>query len=283
MDWLFNIFGITLDGFINSIFDGIITYIYQALFTAVRTFMTMINQTGVNLFSLPWVNTVISFFGMLGWALFVIGSAVAVSDVVIEYRSGKSGGFQPLGLNVLKGFLAAGLFTVVPIRLYNFAVMSQDSLAADIIGSFDQFGNFSLAVFGNHLIDLLFLLGLIYSVVKLFLANIKRGGILLILISVGTLYMMSVPRGFTDGFNGWIKQVIAICFTAFMQTTLCFIGMITIQTDAILGLCLLLSSTEVSRIADRFGMDTSIRGNITAAAMTANTAMSAVRMIRAVR
>ena len=35
------------------------------------------------------------------------------------------------------------------------------------------------------------------SVVKVFFANLKRGGILLIQIAVGSLYMFSVPRGYT--------------------------------------------------------------------------------------
>lgn len=116
----------------------------------------------------------------------------------------------------------------------------------------------------------------------LYIANVKRGGILLTLIGVGSLYMLNLPRGYSDGFNGWIKQVIALCFTSFMQTTLFFTGLITIQSDWLIGTCLILSATEVPRIADRFGLDTSIRGNMMAVSMTANTALSGMRFIRAV-
>lgn len=63
---------------------------------------------------------------------------------------------------------------------------------------------------------------ILYATVKVFFANVKRGGILLTLIGVGSLYMLNLPRGYSDGFNGWIKQVIALCFTSFMQTTLFF-------------------------------------------------------------
>jgi len=45
--------------------------------------------------------------------------------------------------------------------------------------------------------------------IKLFFAYIKRGGILLTQIAVGTLYMFSIPRGYADGFNQWVKQVVA--------------------------------------------------------------------------
>ena len=59
-----------------------------------------------------------------------------------------------------------------------------------------------------------------YAVIKVFFANLKRGGILLIQIAVGSLYMFSVPRGYIDGFTGWCKQVIGLCLTTFLQATI---------------------------------------------------------------
>lgn len=38
-----------------------------------------------------------------------------------------------------------------------------------------------------------------YCTVKVVFANIKRGGIMLCQIAVGSLYLFSVPRGYTDG------------------------------------------------------------------------------------
>ena len=32
--------------------------------------------------------------------------------------------------------------------------------------------------------------------------------------------MFSIPRGYTDGFANWCKQVAATCLTAFLQTTI---------------------------------------------------------------
>ena len=85
-------------------------------------------------------------------------------------------------------------------------------------GSFSVANNVSFNLF-----NILTLAAFAYCVIKIFFANIKRGGILLIQMSVGALYMFSVPRGYTDGFNQWMKQVAAICLTAFMQTTLLFL------------------------------------------------------------
>ena len=65
------------------------------------------------------------------------------------------------------------------------------------------------------LLNILIIIMFGYSVIKVFFASLKRGGILLIQIAVGAMYMFSIPRGYTDGFVMWVKQVIATCLTAF--------------------------------------------------------------------
>lgn len=69
-----------------------------------------------------------------------------------------------------------------------------------------------LVEFNVNFVNVIFILMILYATVKVFFANVKRGGILLTLIGVGSLYMLNLPRGYSDGFNGWIKQVIALCF-----------------------------------------------------------------------
>lgn len=91
----------------------------------------------------------------------------------------------------------------------------QTTFSGDLIGSFvgatrGDLGATAEVVLKNMggysgLLGLLTIIMLAYCVVKLFFANIKRGGILLCQIAVGSLYMFSIPRGFSDGFNGWCK------------------------------------------------------------------------------
>ena len=50
------------------------------------------------------------------------------------------------------------------------------------------------------LLNLFFLIALGYCVIKIFFANIKRSGMLLTQIAVGSLYMFSIPKGNTEGF-----------------------------------------------------------------------------------
>ncbi len=100
-----------------------------------------------------------------------------------------------------------------------------------------------------------------YAVIKIFFANLKRGGILLIQIAVGSMYMFSVPRGYIDGFISWCKQVVGICLTAFLQTVILVAGLMVFKDHALLGLGLMLSASEIPRIAGQFGLDTSTRAN----------------------
>ena len=68
------------------------------------------------------------------------------------------------------------------------------------------------------MVSIVFVILIGYAVIKVFFANLKRGGILLVMMATGSLYLFSVPRGYSDGFVSWCKQVAALCLTAFLQT-----------------------------------------------------------------
>lgn len=127
------------------------------------------------------------------------------------------------------------------------------------------------------MIFILILMG--YAIIKVFFANLKRGGILLIQIAVGSLYMFSVPRGYIDGFVGWSKQVIGLCLTTFLQATVLIAGLMVVKDHALLGLGLMLSSGEIPRIAGQFGLDTSTRANVMGAVYAAQGAVNLTRTI----
>ena len=118
-----------------------------------------------------------------------------------------------------------------------------------------------------------------YAVIKVFFANLKRGGILLIQIAVGSLYMFSVPRGYIDGFTQWCKQIIGLCLTTFLQATILAAGLMVLRTRALLGLGLMLAAGEVPRIAGAFGLDTSTKANVMSAVYTAQAAVNTTRTI----
>ena len=197
-------------------------------------------------------------------------------------------------LNVLKGFFAASLVGVLPVQLYKLCCSLQGVFTGDLAGIFAAEQSSSIGEFAANVLALAFvpsqgamvglksiciLLAFSYCVIKIFFANIKRGGILLVQISVGSLYMFSVPRGYTDGFYQWCKQTIAICLTAFMQTTLLFLGMMTFQNNMLLGLGVMLAANEVPRIAQQFGLDSSVRVNMSSMIYSTSSAVNLAKTV----
>ncbi len=288
LDWVGDKLSSAGEAISEAVWDIMLEWIFNTVYGAIAEFFAMINGMGSDIFDLAWVSAFTSLFSMLGWALFAAGLVVAVFDTAIEYQTGRAN-IQSTCLNVLKGFVAVSLFTKVPVELYKFCITLQTTFSGDLIGSFvganrsDLGATAEIVLKGmggySGLLGLLTIIMLAYCVVKLFFANIKRGGILLCQIAVGSLYMFSIPRGFSDGFNGWCKQIFALCLTAFLQTSLMFLGLLTWQTNMLLGLGIMLAANEVPRIAQQFGLDTSVRVNMMSVTHTVNSAIHAGKFV----
>lgn len=277
----------------NVIWDTMLQWFYTTIFDAVANFFTLMGNMGAEIFELSWVDATVRLFTLLGWSLFVAGTVVAVFDVAIEYQNGRAN-LKTAVINIIKGFFAASLAGVLPIELYKFCISLQNVFSRDLSAIFaggqslDLSGQSMTVLEGSFrvaedvtfsLFNLLALIAFAYCVVKIFFANIKRGGILLIQIAVGTLYMFSVPRGYDDGFKQWCRQIIALCLTAFMQTTLLFLGLLTFTDNMLLGLGVMLAANEVPRIAQQFGLDSSVKVNMMSVVHTTSTAVNLTRSL----
>ena len=288
LDWVGDKLSSAGEAISEAVWDIMLEWIFNTVYGAIAEFFAMINGMGSDIFDLAWVDAFLQLFSLFGWTLFAAGLAVAVFDTAIEYQTGRAN-IQSTCLNVLKGFMAVSLFTKVPVALYKFCITLQTTFSGDLIGSFvgatrgDLGATAEMVLKGmggySGLLGLLTIIMLAYCVVKLFFADIKRGGILLCQIAVGSLYMFSIPRGFSDGFNGWCKQIFALCLTAFLQTSLMFLGLLTWQTNMLLGLGIMLAANEVPRIAQQFGLDTSVRVNMMSVTSTVNTAVRAGQFV----
>lgn len=277
----------------NVIWNTMLQWFYETIYGAVADFFTMMGNMGADVFDLDWVKATIKLFTLFGWALFVAGVVVAIFDVAIEYQCGRAN-IKTTSINILKGFFACSLIGIVPVELYKFCISLQNTFSQDLSRIFAGTQSLDLAsqsmsvLQGSfeistqvsfNLFNLLALIAFAYCVIKIFFANIKRGGILLIQMAVGSLYMFSVPRGYADGFNQWMKQVAAICLTAFMQTTLLFLGLLTFPTNMLLGLGIMLAANEVPRIAQQFGLDSSVKVNMMSVVHATTTAVNLTRSV----
>ena len=279
--------------------DQLVDWIYGQIVGFLGNFFALMGNMGVELFELDWVNAIVLFFSRLGWALFAVSVVVCAFECGIEYSAGR-GNLQQCALNVIKGFLAVSLFTVVPVRLYALSVSLQGTFSEGLTGygrSIGEVGqdivtelseiqtlsdavnstHFGLDVITSPIMILFCVILMAYAVLKVFFANLKRGGILLIQIAVGSLYMFSIPRGYLDGFVGWMKQVIGLCLTAFLQSTILIAGLMIFKDHALMGVGLMLSAGEVPRIAGNFGVDTTTKANVMSAVYTAQAAVNTTR------
>lgn len=270
----------------DTILEAVLKWLFEIIMDALSEFFGMMGNMGTELFDESWVQAIVLFFNYFGWSMFAVGLVVAVFECAIESQNGRSS-IRDTALNTIKGFMAVSLVTTVPVELYKFCISLQvtmtNGMTSLIDGGIGEMSINAIDIIVNRSMGVLLTLAMIimlgYSVIKVFFANLKRGGILLIQIAVGSLYMFSVPRGYTDGFIQWCKQTIAICFTAFLQTIILFAGLGVLQTQLLLGIGLLLAASEVPRIAQQFGLETSTKGNIMSSIYAVQSAMTITKTI----
>ena len=109
---------------------------------------------GAEIFDLSWIEAAVHLFfplrlgSVLAWA-----SLWPPSTWPVEYQNGRAT-IKSTMLNVLKGFFAANLVTVVPVHLYTFCISLQNvflkDLAADYVGAQNfNLGEVALKVAGG--------------------------------------------------------------------------------------------------------------------------------------
>ncbi len=284
---------------IGYLLFGLTNAVADLMLDLVKKLTPYLLNIATNLFDIKGVADIIKLFQNLGWLLFGVGTVIAILDTAVLSSKGEAdiGG---TALNILKGLAVTSLFTVLPIHLFKFTVTlttlfnkgwTSATLSEQLADSAGDkittaakalYGTETITTGGGNLIiatTILFFCGVVlYCVAKLFLQNIKRGGILLIQIAVGSLYMFGIPRGYQDGFVSWCKQVIALCITTFLQTTLIIFGFfiltgnVVVSKNAFLVLLVacgvMLAGNEVPRIAQTYGLDTSAKSRLSSGANT---------------
>ena len=123
----------------NPVMESIMDWCYSQIVGFLGAFFAQMGNMGVELFDLSWVQSVVSFFSQLGWALFAVSVVVSAFEFGIEYASGR-GNLQQPAFNAIKGFFAVSLFTTVPVRLYALSVSLQGTFAMEVTGAGKSIG-----------------------------------------------------------------------------------------------------------------------------------------------
>ncbi len=123
----------------DTVLGQIVDWIYGQIVGFLGDFFMQMGNMGADLFEMTWVQSIVLFFSYLAWALYGVGLVVACFECGIEYQSGR-GSIKDTALNAIKGFMAVGLFTTVPVELYKLSVSLQGSFTAGITGFGTDFG-----------------------------------------------------------------------------------------------------------------------------------------------
>lgn len=294
---------------VQNALDQLFASFYYGALKALTDFQQYLGNMGAEIFDNAYAQALLYFFNLFAWSLLIAGSIMAIGEFCIDAQKG-GGNIKETGINILTGFFAVYLFEIVPENLFRLSVNLQSVIAkilnlagyqadtshvkppssvldllSGAIGIFQSIisGNPLLSITGGftasdgqsdqHIpsfVTVIFLIAFLIAFVKVLFDNIKRGAILLAQICVCALYMISIPRGYTDGFFGWCKQIAGICFTTFLQNMFLIIGLNIFKTQMIVGLGVMLGAAEIPRIAQAFGLETGIRANFGSISMAVN-------------
>lgn len=250
------------------------------------------NNYTTSLFDNSMVTNFLFFIESFAGLLLVSGIAFAVFDFAVSVGEGERVSPINLLLNIFKGLLASLLITTLPVSLLIFTnhicnIICQaftDDITINFIVQINSDNSTSSANFFSGWGFAIFMLITFVCVIKVFLANIKRGGILIIQMFVGSLHLFNVPRGYLDSFSGWCKQVIGICATSFISNILIVLGAVVYCTqdgadvwDLILAAGVMLAAAEAPRILQQFGLDTSVKANVSQAIFATSGITSIIR------
>ncbi|MGN1138050.1 MAG: conjugal transfer protein TrbL family protein [Ruminococcus sp.] len=255
------------------------------------------NYDAVNLiFSNDAIKELLVLFYSLGAGLYIGGAGLSFANWAIDSKEGNAETIMNTLKNVFVGFIAVNSFTSIPILLLKFTDFTTQTVTSNItnFGILDQaeklikgtleFG--SIWDSSGPFWYFIYVIIVFVAVVKVFFANIKRGGILVAQMGVGALHMFSVPRGYNDAFYSWCKQVAGLCLTAFLQNVFIVFGLLVISAAGSSSLPVLIASAgivmaaaEVPRILQHFGLDTSIKASFTQAVYATSGVTSIIRSV----
>ena len=71
----------------DTVLNQIVDWLYGMIIGFLNDFFVMMNNMGVELFELSWVEAVTTFFGYFGWALFGVGLVVGAFECAIVLGS----------------------------------------------------------------------------------------------------------------------------------------------------------------------------------------------------
>lgn len=269
----------------SSVYGAIILFI-QGMLSVCYKLIGLITSNFDELIRNNAVQSYFTFLEVFASILFVAGIAFAIAEWAISTNESGSGNVYSTFKYILLGLFATLGFTTIPILLMQFTAWCTEMLvlsgfATGLEGEFHENlsnnmldGNTDI---GGAMLWSVFAIVFIFTLIKIFLSNMKRGGVLLVQLIACPFHIFNIPRGHVDAFFSWCKQVLALYITTFAQNFLLALGLMILGsssgvTTANMCLCIgvLLASAEAPQILQQFGLDSSIKTSPTQAIYAAS-------------
>ena len=279
--WILGIIVGGLTAILTAFFGEIVKMLGQALTAIIDAQLMQIEA----ILSYSAVTSLFGYFQLVANILLAIGFVMAIVDMGIAYQNKDLGAnIKDLFLNTVKGIIANRAFIIIPVFCFMWAVDMQDGIGNMIANLFkmdlsDNVSSITNAFVGavdggtvensswsilsgiGSLGILVMMIAWIFCFFKVTFTNLKFAGTLIIHIALGTVYMISIPRGYLEGFYGWCRGIVSLMLNIIMINTVWVLGVMMCSENLIAGLALCLAAGEVPKIAGRYGLDTSYQSH----------------------
>ena len=272
----------------DGIFGMIEKWIIGKLLEFCSTVISLVNAISISFFDNELIKIVLAFFGGLSLIIFASSLVFMLFDVVEEVSGSKTIEWGTVFINCTK---ALCFILVVPPGV----MLSMDigNNVIDILGVgainnslSDMVSGGLLGMLGggtfNFMFTLLIALLLAVGITFFFYISLLRFGNMFVQIMIANLYIPDIVRGNTESMGDWLRQTIAIAITYLIQYLLFALGLNFIvdkgftpehMGNFLLGISLWITMFGVSKLLNKFGMSSGVKGVVSSATSTA-TSMS---------
>lgn len=279
-----------MDSLLSTALYGTIIFFLEGMLKMCNLVIGLVSSNFNELINNPAVQGYLTFLQAFAAILFIVGIGFAISEWAIGVNEGNADSIMSTFKYIILGLFTTLGFTTIPILLMQFTAECTDLMINemnDFSGMLENMINhliYNENDFGSNVLWIIFCIIFVVSIFKIFLSNMKRGGVLLIQLTACPFHIFNIPRGHVDAFFNWCKQILALLLTTFVQNFLLALGVLILGTGSgltVVNMCLcmgvLLAANEAPQILQQFGLDSSVRANPSQAIFAASGITNIIR------
>lgn len=234
------------------------TQLFNLLFKTAAKVITDVSKISVDILNNNMILSILDFFQMLGWIILVVGILFGVANYCIERIEGNITPLDELFMSIFKSIIAVYFIQPGSLLIFNLATIITEAVKgiiakpdySSVVGSLSSTVS-GYGPFWGFCLGVMWLISLLI----IFIQALKRGGMYMMQIMVGYLYLFGLPSGNTEGILEWTRQTAALAATNVLQMAALILSLkLMMNSQFFASLAVLAAATEADKIAGRFGM-----------------------------